>query len=589
MQKKTGFKEKLGSVRTRILATFIVCFMVIITLTITIAMVNMKNLYDKTIQNYMKDIAGSYGTSVEKITGMQGGNGPDNANSKDDTSKDTVSGIHTMDADMLANELKGAGVEGITSSYAYIVDKDGTMLYHPTADKIGKPVENSVVKGLVSQIKAGEDIKVKNTCVQYVFNGEQKYAAYFIPDDQSFILVISADYSEAMDSVKTTLILSVITALVLFVAASIIIYILVSKMLSPIPAVTKVLDRMGDRDLEKDEDIEKYKDVKTEFGTMARAAIKMQDVLSGTIAGINDQSKQLYSSSETIYENSRNMNETTTQVDTAVNEIARGATDQAQETQTASDNVVKIGDMIDKTNGELKALNDAAEQMNKTQQTVNAIVEELKKANDKTEEAFSAIEHNTSLTNESAGNISEAANIITDIASQTNLLSLNASIEAARAGDAGRGFAVVATQIQSLAEQSSESAKKIQDIVNELIKNSEQSVVTVSNVKGIIATQSENVDNTKDAFKPMSEGIREAISSIKNISEKVEEMDKAKKGIVDTVSNLSAIAEENAASTEESSASVTSLTSITNDIEESAEKLKQIASELDESMKQFKI
>ena len=111
MQKKTGFKEKLGSVRTRILATFIVCFMVIVALVIALAMVNMKGLYDKTIQNYMKDIAGSYGTSVEKIVGMQGGGkNPDNANSKDDTSRDTVSDTHTMDADMLANKLKGAGV-----------------------------------------------------------------------------------------------------------------------------------------------------------------------------------------------------------------------------------------------------------------------------------------------------------------------------------------------------------------------------------------------------------------------------------------------------------------------------------------------
>ena len=191
-------------------------------------------------------------------------------------------------------------------------------------------------------------------------------------------------------------------------------------------------------------------------------------------------------------------------------------------------------------------------------------------------------------TNESASKIREVTGLITEIAEETNLLSLNASIEAARAGDAGRGFAVVASQIQKLADQSSSSAKQIEEIVDRLISDSEQAVATMDQVKAIISKQSEDVEKTGNAFGEVSEGIKNSMSVIQSISEKVRTMDEARVNVVDTVQNLTAIAEENAASTQESSASVTSITGIAVNIEQSSGDLKQIAMDLDEDMKEFK-
>ena len=177
---------------------------------------------------------------------------------------------------------------------------------------------------------------------------------------------------------------------------------------------------------------------------------------------------------------------------------------------------------------------------------------------------------------------------VVSIASQTNLLALNASIEAARAGEAGRGFAVVASQIQKLAEQSDVSAKQIENIIDQLVADSEKAVATMEQVQRIIDEQSRDVDRTGEVFRSVSDGIQKSIDGINLIGQKVQNMDQARIAVVDTVSNLSAIAEENAASTQESSASVTSITGIADEMQISSEDMRKIAEDLDQRMAAFK-
>ena len=206
------------------------------------------------------------------------------------------------------------------------------------------------------------------------------------------------------------------------------------------------------------------------------------------------------------------------------------------------------------------------------------MVEHIGVVSDKTHEA-----------NQAAEKIAEVVSLITEIASQTNLLSLNASIEAARAGDAGRGFAVVAENIKQLAEQTTSSAADIQDIIHDLETKSNETVEKTDAVNKIVNKQSEDMKKTADILNQVIKGIIGLIDRIDGIATSVANMDKSKEKVVDVIQNLSSVSQENAASTEETSASTSMAMGTIEGIANEAVQLKQIAQDLEDRMKAFVI
>ena len=182
---RVGF---IHSIRTRIIltvaATIIVCAALI---WLTVRPATTKT-FSEMQKNYMDDVAMAYGEMLASYV--------------------DESGLECVDTTQVQNLLKRIQINGKDSSYAYVVDLNGTMLYHPIADKIGQPVENSVVKGLLSDIADGKT--VETDVYEYDFRGTIKYAGVYPDVDHGFLLIISADRSEITKDISRILLRTMI-------------------------------------------------------------------------------------------------------------------------------------------------------------------------------------------------------------------------------------------------------------------------------------------------------------------------------------------------------------------------------------------
>ena len=563
----TGSKAGIHSVVLRFIIMLIIFVVLCTTASMSVMVVRMSVQYQTIMQDYLLDLAKSGETTIEReIKAL-------------DTER-------ALDRNRLASSVGDIKINGVESCYTYVVSGNGTMLYHPIVEKIGKPVENALILDVVSKLQKKEEVEPASSI--YDYHGAKKLCAYYPEKDGLYIVVCTADLNDALSGIRENLGQACALGGFLAVVFAILGFFFSTRMFKRVGQMQGMIDRMKNLDFTVDETETKLLQSKDEFGIMAKALASLQQKLGETVSQIKNQSDRLFDSSNGMYKNISNMTQTTDQVDRAVQEIAEGATNQANETQKANENVITIGTMIEDTNNEVEELKKTAKNMQEAQRTAHEILEELGTVNQHTKASVEEIAQQTMTTNVSATKIREVTGLITDIAEETNLLSLNASIEAARAGEAGRGFAVVASQIQKLAEQSDVSAKQIENIIDQLVADSEKAVATMEQVQRIIDEQSRDVDRTGEVFRSVSDGIQKSIDGINLIGQKVQNMDQARIAVVDTVSNLSAIAEENAASTQESSASVTSITGIADEMQISSEDMRKIAEDLDQRMAAFK-
>lgn len=524
---------------------------------------NIRQIYS----NYLLDLTLSYGSELdETLTRV------DNK---------MLEHVHTMQG-----IVEKAQLEGIDSSYGYIVSTDGTMLYHPTAEKIGQPVEIETVKKIVAEVEAGKTPEPE--VVSYMFDGTQKYAACYASEN-GFIFVMTADDTDLLKAANKLQARGLGTAVVVLILGVFVAWICARRMTRPLIRMTSAVDRIAGFDLTEDPELIALDKNKGETGAIAHAVLHMKQALRSMVQQIREQSANIHQASGQLEENATATSGNVDSVETAVNEIATGATSQATETQRATEDVVMMGTMIENTSTQVENLNSTAVEMSNASASARDALEELNHINEKAIESIEVIYQQTHTTNESALKIKDVTELIASIAEETNLLSLNASIEAARAGDAGKGFAVVASQIQKLAEQSNASTKKIDDIIHMLLTDSENAVHTMEEVREVMHQQSEKVEQTKQVFDSLNQGIDQSISGMEAISEHTRQLDHARENIVDTVQNLSAIAQENAASTEETNAVVMEIGGVMQQISGNAQGLRRIADILEKNMETFKL
>lgn len=478
-------------------------------------------------------------------------------------------------------------VEGLSTDVTlfYGDTRMATSLLDTSGNRI---IGTQALPEIAEKVLNGQDYSSYNTTIN-----NQNYYCYYTPlenPDGTIVGMVFAGQPSAdvdayiSEKVTAFTMIAMLCSVVMAVAVGICARGLaktVNQMEEAISALAK-----GNLAIQVDAKLLKRKD---EFGQSARALGKLVEELRRIIGNIQTSAEKVLSGGNEL-ENIANHSSTTAgEVSQAIEDISRGAQSQAEDTEDATMHVEQMGNLIQTIVENVTRLNETSNGMQKTGESSAMTMKELSEFNDRTVEAVYKVSDNVKATDNSVNEIAEAVQLITNIASQTNLLSLNASIEAARAGEAGRGFAVVASEIQKLADESNSSAKKIYDIIQELSNDSKNSMELMTEVMGTLKQQQSKLAATKSQFENVIGDIQTSRRDTNIINEQAQECDGARQNMVSIIANLSAISEENAAATQETTASMEELYATINLVSNSAVELKELAVALEEETKFFKL
>lgn len=421
-----------------------------------------------------------------------------------------------------------------------------------------------------------------------------KYIVYYTPFYQEgsseivgmvFLGTPQETVSVIINKVRLQMLLIIVVALI-FVAITT--YLIVNNIVRALKRSMGFLAELTDGNLNVEIDKVTLKR-KDEIGDVGREIAKLSEYLKKTVVTIMERSDKL--NEESLY-----MKKVTDSAECAMKEVkvsaqqmAESTMGQAEDAAVASQNVTDMGVMIGDNGAEMVRISGISEEVKNISNDAMGELDELNCAMNHVREAISFLSEQTQLTNESVAKISESAELITQIATQTNLLSLNASIEAARAGEHGRGFAVVAQEIQQLSEQSNSAADEISALLSNLNQNSSQTMKRMDEVLVVLEEQEKDIKRTSEIFQDVTNGVNDTVSGMNHIMEKVSKLEVIRKDTVEVVQNSAAHAEENSASIEEVLALVDTVHKSLDDIAGNAKSLNQLSEDMKKSVYIFKV
>lgn len=404
----------------------------------------------------------------------------------------------------------------------------------------------------------------------------------YVDDMDTQMSAVKNDIYSMYQSMLTVIIITVAVLILL----SIIITIIEGRIIiAPINELHSMAKRMAEGDVSQDANI--LSD--NEIGKAAKSLNTAQHNIRELVLNISNVSEGITNALSAFTSAFTNMSNSISNVSVAVDGISQNVNSQADFTMNASSDVDNIGNNILITEKEVEKLDSNAQNMRTANEKSALSLNELVAVNNTAKQQINNMYEQTTRTNESVNKIKEAANVINDIASQTDLLALNASIEAARAGEAGRGFAVVAEQIGGLAQQSASNVIEIGKVLDELLENSSQSLNIMEDIIKHMETQSTYVNATQESYKTLTTDLKTCIDSITSIHSITEDIETQRRNITDELSKLNASAQDNAASTEETFAMTEELSSLVESSTDTIKSLEESVRLLNEDVHKFKL
>ncbi|MEC0352398.1 methyl-accepting chemotaxis protein TlpA [Bacillus subtilis] len=463
--------------------------------------------------------------------------------------RQTVDGSGVVAIDMKIDDLvtTAKGINIGKEGYAFILSQNKKVIAY-SGEKAGTELKGDWVDKLYKD-KSGD--------FEYTYKGKKKKMAFATSETTGWKISGTMYANEIHDAASRVLIMASIVLAIAIAAGMTAIYFVIRSITKPLRRIVASAEKISEGDLTETIEINS----KDELGVLSESFNHMAHSLRSLIHGIKDSVEHVASSSEELTASADQTSRATEHITMAIEQFSNGSESQSEKIETTTEQINEMND----------GLAELARQMNTIDHSVKAAEQVVKGLEIKSKD------------------ITNILRVINGIADQTNLLALNAAIEAARAGEYGRGFSVVAEEVRKLAVQSADSAKEIESLISEIVKEIHTSLNVLQSVNKEVEIGLVMTDETKQSFKHISQMTNQIASELQNMNATVEELSAGAQEISAASNDITAISKESSDGIQDIAASAEEQLASMEEISSSALTLERMSEELRDLTKQFKV